>query len=82
LNVAAESAAMVERMRSKSRLLRQLVAETGACLARHYRHYDFLLALTDHLAPNAWSITIDDTVPERTPHMRNLMETQMDLAAA
>ncbi|HJY85504.1 MAG TPA: hypothetical protein VKE24_01590 [Candidatus Acidoferrales bacterium] len=31
---------------------RQLVAEAGALFgARHYRHYDFLLSLSDHLRP-------------------------------
>src|SRR5256885_16563800 len=53
LNVAADSAAMVEASPEQIAVLRQLVAETGALFgARDYRHYDFLLGLTGHLAPN------------------------------
>jgi len=82
LNVAAESAAMAEASAEQIAVFRQLVAETGALFgARHYRHYDFLLALTDHLAPNGLEHheSSDNRVPERTLHDPDLMETQMDL---
>jgi len=53
LNTAADSAAMAEATPEEITVWRQLVAETGSLFgARHYRHYDFLLALTDHLQPN------------------------------
>src|SRR5215467_4178525 len=49
LHTAADSAAMAEALPEQITMWRQLVAETGALFgARHYRHYDFLLALTDH----------------------------------
>ncbi len=50
LNVAGDSAASVEASEDQIRHARQLVAETGALFgARHYRKYEFLLALSDHL---------------------------------
>jgi predicted metalloprotease with PDZ domain len=82
LNTAADSAAMAEAPQEQITILRQLVAETGALFgARHYRHYDFLLALTDHLQPNGLEHheSSDNRVPERTLHDPDLMETQMDL---
>ncbi|HWZ98608.1 MAG TPA: M61 family peptidase [Candidatus Dormibacteraeota bacterium] len=82
LNTAADSAAMAEAPPEQITILRQLVAETGALFgARHYRHYDFLLALTDHLQPNGLEHheSSDNRVPERTLHDLDLMETQMDL---
>src|SRR5262245_34227386 len=52
LNVAADSALATSVSKEQLQHLRQLVAETGALFAaRHYRHYDFLLAATDHLQP-------------------------------
>jgi len=82
LNIAADSTAMVEATPEQTRWLRQLVAETGALFgARHYRHYDFLLALTDHLQPNGLEHheSSDNRVPERTLHDPDILETQMDL---
>lgn len=50
INIAAESDAATEMSPEQTTHLRQLVAETGALFgARHYRHYDFLLALSDNL---------------------------------
>src|SRR5215467_10366969 len=47
LNIAADSAVATAVSKDQLRNLRQLVAETGALFgARHYRHYDFMLALT------------------------------------
>jgi predicted metalloprotease with PDZ domain len=82
LNTAADSAAMGEATPEQIRWLRQLVAETGALFgARHYQHYDFLLALTDHLQPNGLEHheSSDNRVPERTLHDPDILETQMDL---
>jgi len=47
-----------------------------AVWARHYRHYDFLLALTDHLQPNGLEHheSSDNRVPERTLHDPDIME--------
>jgi predicted metalloprotease with PDZ domain len=53
LNIAADSAIATTLNKDQLTNLRQLVAETGALFgARHYRHYDFMLALTDHLPVN------------------------------
>ncbi len=82
LNTAADSAAMAEATPEEITGWRQLVAETGSLFgARHYRHYDFLLALTDHLQPNGLEHheSSDNRVPERTLHDPDIMETQMDL---
>ena len=82
LNIAADSPAIAEAPPEEIRMLRQLVAETGALFgARHYRHYDFLLALTDHLQPNGLEHheSSDNRVPERTLHDADILETQMDL---
>lgn len=50
IHIAGDSVAAVEASPQQVRGLRQLVAETGALFgARHYRKYDFLLALSDHL---------------------------------
>jgi len=82
LNTAADSSAMAEATPEEITALRQLVAETGVLFgARHYRHYDFLLALTDHLQPNGLEHheSSDNRVPERTLHDADILETQMDL---
>src|SRR5207302_8313280 len=51
LNVAADSAAALEAKSETIQHFKNLVAETGALYgARHYRHYDFLLTLSDHTA--------------------------------
>jgi len=82
MNVAADSAAMAEATPEEIRAWRQLVAETGALFgARHYRHYDFLLAVTDHLQVNGLEHheSSDNRVPERTLHDADTAETMMDL---
>src|SRR5262249_23930127 len=49
LNIAADSAIATTLSKDQINNFRQLVAETGALFGtRHYRHYDFMLALTDH----------------------------------
>jgi predicted metalloprotease with PDZ domain len=50
LNVAADSPAATAISADELKFFKQLVAETGPLFgARHYRHYDFLLALSDFL---------------------------------
>jgi predicted metalloprotease with PDZ domain len=50
IHIAADSAAATEMSAEQTTHLKQLVAETGALFgARHYRRYDFLLALSDYL---------------------------------
>ena len=50
IHIAGDSAIAVEIPPARHTQLRQLVAETGALFgARHYRRYDFLLALSDNL---------------------------------
>src|SRR5207253_3362760 len=51
LDVAADSAAALNASADTIQHFKNLVAETGALFgARHYRHYDFLLTLSDHTA--------------------------------
>jgi len=50
VHVAADGPAPLEASPVEMQHLRQLVAETGALFgARHYRRYDFLLTLSDHM---------------------------------
>jgi predicted metalloprotease with PDZ domain len=50
INIAGDGEAATRMSPEQTTHLRQLVAETGALFgARHYRHYDFLLALSDNL---------------------------------
>jgi len=51
LNIAADSEAALDMSADQVQSYKNLVAETGALFgARHYRHYDFLLTLSDHTA--------------------------------
>ncbi len=51
LDIAADSEAALEISPELVQSYKNLVAETGALFgARHYRHYDFLLTLSDHTA--------------------------------
>jgi len=82
LNIAADSAAATAATPDQLQHLRQLVAETVALFgARHYRHYDFLLALTDHLQPNGLEHheSSDNRAPERTLLDPDTLETETDL---
>lgn len=82
LDVAADSAAATALSEEEIQHLRQLIAETGALFgARHYRHYDFLLALTDHLQINGLEHheSSDNRAPERTFADPDEMEGAMDL---
>lgn len=82
LNIAADSAIATSLTNEELQHLRQLVAETGALFgARHYRHYDFLLALTDHLNPNGLEHheSSDNRAPEKMWLDPDELETVMDL---
>ena len=82
LDVAADSAAATALSEEEIQHLRQLIAETDALFgARHYRHYDFLLALTDHLQINGLEHheSSDNRAPERTFADPDEMEGAMDL---
>lgn len=69
LDMAADSEAALEIPAQQSEGYRRLVAETGALFgARHYRHYDFLLTLSDRVAHFGLEHheSSDDRVPERS----------------
>jgi predicted metalloprotease with PDZ domain len=68
LNMASDSEAALDISSSQLEAYRRLVAETGALFgARHYRHYDFLLTLSDGVAHFGLEHheSSDDRVPER-----------------
>ena len=51
IDIASDSEATLEMSPEDLTHYKNLVAETGALFsARHYRHYDFLLTLSDHVA--------------------------------
>jgi predicted metalloprotease with PDZ domain len=82
LNIAADSAAATTMTPEELLHMRQLVAETSALFgARHYRHYDFLLALTDHLQPNGLEHheSSDNRAPEKMWLDPDALESLMDL---
>lgn len=82
LDVAADSAAATVLSEEEIQHLRQLVAETGALFGvRHYRHYDFLLALTDHMQLNGLEHheSSDNRAPERTFEDPDALEGATDL---
>jgi predicted metalloprotease with PDZ domain len=82
LNIAADSAVAATLAPEELQHFRQLVAETGPLFgARHYRHYDFLLALSDHLQPNGLEHheSSDNRGPERMLLDPDALETLMDL---
>lgn len=69
LNMAADSEAALEIPDATLDAYRRLVAETGALFgARHYRHYDFLLTLSDGVAHFGLEHheSSDDRVAERS----------------
>jgi predicted metalloprotease with PDZ domain len=82
LNVAADSAAAAKATPEEIQHMKQLVAETGAIFgARHYRHYDFLLALSDHLETNGLEHpeSSDNRAPEHTLQSPEILESLADL---
>ncbi|MEP6801809.1 MAG: PDZ domain-containing protein [Acidobacteriota bacterium] len=69
IDLAADSASALEMNAQSLRSLKNLVAETGALFgARHYRHYDFLLTLSDAVAHFGLEHheSSDDRVAERS----------------
>jgi predicted metalloprotease with PDZ domain len=82
IHIAADSSAANEATPQQVQHLRQLVAETGALFgARHYRRYDFLLALTDYMHSDGVEHheSSDNRAGERMLRDPLLLETQMDL---
>ena len=68
IDIAADSEAALEMSPEDLSHYKNLVAETGTLFgARHYRHYDFLLTLSDHVAHFGLEHheSSDDRVPER-----------------
>ena len=69
INIAADSEAALALSPELVTSYKSLVAETGALFgARHYRHYDFLVTLSDHTAHFGLEHheSSDDRVPERS----------------
>ncbi len=69
LNIAADSEAALEISPELTAAYKNLVAETGALFgSRPYRHYDFLLTLSDHTAHFGLEHheSSDNRVPERS----------------
>jgi predicted metalloprotease with PDZ domain len=82
LDIAADSAAAARATEDEIQHMRQLVAETWAIFgARHYRDYDFLVSLSDHLQINGLEHheSSDDRGPERMLQSPEIMETLADL---
>jgi predicted metalloprotease with PDZ domain len=82
LNIVADSAVATTVSAEELSHFRQLIAETGALFgARHYRHYDFLLALTDHLPVNGLEHheSSDNRGPEKMLLDADALEGLMDL---
>ena len=84
LHIAADGPAALEPSASEVQHLRQLIAEDYALFgARHYRRYDFLLALTDRMPPDGVEHheSSDNRTPEGLFLDPDIRETQMDLLA-
>lgn len=82
LHIAADGPAALAATPSQIQHLRQLVAETGALFgARHYRRYDFLLTLSDHMPTDGVEHheSSDNRTPEELFLDPEVMETQTDL---
>ncbi|MGB7284144.1 MAG: PDZ domain-containing protein [Candidatus Acidiferrum sp.] len=82
LDVAAETNMGLEIPPETVQQWRQLVAETGAIFgARHYRHYDFLLTISDNVETDGVEHheSSDDRVPGRTYLDPNIQDAMTDL---
>jgi len=84
LHIAADGPAALEANAAEVQHLRQLIAEDWALFgARHYRRYDFLLALSDRMPPDG--VEHHESSDNRTPEALfldpDVRETQMDLLA-
>jgi predicted metalloprotease with PDZ domain len=84
IHIAADGPAALAASPAEVQHMRQLVAETGALFgARHYRRYDFLLALSDSMPPDGVEHheSSDNRTPEALFFDPEARETQMDLLA-
>jgi predicted metalloprotease with PDZ domain len=82
LHVAADGPAALEASASEVQHLRQLIAEEYALFgARHYRRYDFLLALSDRMPPDGVEHheSSDNRTPEGLFLDPDIREMHMDL---
>lgn len=83
LNIAADSSAATALTNEELQHMRQLIMEMDTLFngARHYRHYDFLLALSDHLQPNGLEHheSSDNRAPEHMWLDPDALETLADL---
>ncbi len=82
LDLAGDSAASVEIPADELEAYSRLVREAGALFgARHYDHYDFLLALSDHFFPNGLEHhqSSDNRAPERMLLDPDMRESFADL---
>jgi predicted metalloprotease with PDZ domain len=84
IHIAADGPAALAASTAEVQHMRQLVAESGALFgARHYRRYDFLLALSDKMPPDG--VEHHESSDNRTPEALfldpDVRETQMDLLA-
>lgn len=82
LHIAADGPTALEPSASEVQHLRQLVAEEYALFgARHYRRYDFLLALTDRMPPDGVEHheSSDNRTPEGLFLDPDIREMHMDL---
>ncbi len=82
IHIAADGAAALQASPEEVQHLRQLVAETVPLFgARHYRRYDFLLTLSEHLPVDG--VEHHESSANRTPEALfldpDVHETQMDL---
>jgi predicted metalloprotease with PDZ domain len=82
LDIAAETEMGLQIPPETVQQWKQLVAETGAIFgARHYRHYDFLLTISDNVETDGIEHheSSDDRVPGRTYQDPNLLDAMTDL---
>jgi predicted metalloprotease with PDZ domain len=82
IHIAGDSSAAAELSPQQQAGLKQLVAETGALFgARHYRRYDFLLALSDNLTSfgEEHHESSDNRAPERMLLDSDTLEAHMTL---
>jgi len=82
IHIAAETESGLEITPETVQQWRQLVAETGALFgARHYRHYDFLLAESDNVETDGVEHheSSDNRVPGRTFQDPNISDAITDL---
>ena len=82
LNIAADSEAALALLPAQLESYRRLVVETGALFgARHYEHYDFLYALSDHVAHFGLEHhqSSDNRLDERTLIEEDLRRESADL---